>query len=100
LRSRHRGASIGPSFLIEPAIPGRSGLGGVFAPDEVVNDGLLLPIDPPGEEQTEERERRRQRVHRASVPQAERRFNTELKENRSGRLSGGARPRPMASVRQ
>jgi hypothetical protein len=33
--------------------------------EQVVNDGLLLPVDPAGEEQNDERERRRQRVHDA-----------------------------------
>jgi hypothetical protein len=31
--------------------------------EQVVNDSLLLPVDPAGEEQYDESERRRQRVH-------------------------------------
>ena len=38
--------------------------------EQVVNDGLLLSIDPAGEQQVEERERRRQRIHGESVPDA------------------------------
>jgi hypothetical protein len=36
--------------------------------EQVVNDRLLLSIDPTGKQQTEERERRRQRIHGASLP--------------------------------
>ena len=42
---------------------------------QVVNDRLLLPIDPAGEQQDEEGERGRQRVHRGSWPEAQPRFN-------------------------
>ena len=37
--------------------------------EQVVNDGLLLPVDPAGEEKNDEGERRRQRVHGASLPE-------------------------------
>ena len=37
---------------------------------QVVDDRLLLSVDPPGEQQKEEREGRRQRIHRGSVPDA------------------------------
>ena len=37
---------------------------------EVVNDRLLLPVDPAGEEQDEDGERRLQRLHADSVPEA------------------------------
>jgi hypothetical protein len=37
--------------------------------EQVVNDRLLLPVDPAGEEENDEGERRRQRVHGASVPE-------------------------------
>jgi hypothetical protein len=36
---------------------------------QVVNDRLLVPVDPAGEDQEEEGERGRQRVHRRSVPE-------------------------------
>src|SRR6185436_5481039 len=37
--------------------------------EQVVNDRLLLPVDPAGEEENDEGERLRQRVHGASVPE-------------------------------
>jgi len=37
---------------------------------QVLNDGLLLPIDPAGDKKNDEGEWRRQRVHRASVPES------------------------------
>jgi hypothetical protein len=36
---------------------------------QVINDRLLLSIDPTGEQQNEEGERRRQRIHSASLPE-------------------------------
>ena len=36
--------------------------------EQVVNDRLLIPVDPAGEEKQEEGERRRQRAHGRSVP--------------------------------
>ena len=36
---------------------------------QVLDDRLLLSIDPTGKEQTEEGERRRQRIHGESVPE-------------------------------
>ena len=36
--------------------------------EQVVNDRLLVPVDPAGEEKQEEGERRRQRAHGRSVP--------------------------------
>ena len=46
--------------------------------EQVVNDRLLLSIDPPGEEEAKERERRRQPVHGGSVPEALRGFKDDL----------------------
>jgi hypothetical protein len=37
--------------------------------EQVVNDGLLVPVDPAGDEKEEERERGRQLVHGGSVPE-------------------------------
>src|SRR5882762_11306007 len=37
--------------------------------EQVVNDCLLLPVDPAGEEENDEGERRSQRVHGTSVPE-------------------------------
>ena len=37
--------------------------------EQVVNHCLLLPVDPAGDEENNEGERRRQRVHGASVPE-------------------------------
>src|SRR5262245_9266076 len=37
--------------------------------EQVVNDCLLLPVDPAGEKEDKKRERRRQQVHGASVPE-------------------------------
>jgi len=37
--------------------------------EPVVNDHLQLSIDPTRKQQTEERERRRQRIHVVSVPE-------------------------------
>ena len=45
---------------------------------QIVNDRLLLPVDPTGEEQQEKGERRRQRIHRESVPEALPRFKDLL----------------------
>ena len=36
--------------------------------EQIVNDPLLLSVDPPGEQQAEERDRRRQRVQDERVP--------------------------------
>ena len=36
--------------------------------EQVLNDRLLLPVDPAGEDENDEGKRRRQRVHGASVP--------------------------------
>jgi hypothetical protein len=36
--------------------------------EQVVNDRLLLPVDPAGEEEYDEGERRRQRVHAQACP--------------------------------
>jgi hypothetical protein len=41
---------------------------------QVVNDGLLLSIDPAREDQEEERERRRQRIHGWKLDSRARRF--------------------------
>ena len=38
--------------------------------EQVVNDRLLLPIDPAGDQQEQEREWARQRVHGGSLPEA------------------------------
>jgi len=46
--------------------------------EQIVNDRLLLPVDPTGEEQQEKGERRRQRIHRESVPEALPRFKDLL----------------------
>jgi hypothetical protein len=43
--------------------------------EQVVNDGLLLPVDPAGEQKEEESEGRRQRVHGASLLDGPHRFN-------------------------
>src|SRR6516165_11793797 len=45
--------------------------------EQIVNDRLLLSVDPTGEQQEEERERRRQRGHGGSVPEALRRFKND-----------------------
>jgi hypothetical protein len=42
--------------------------------EQVVNDRLLVPVDPAGEEQEEEGERGRQRGHGRSVPEGPPRF--------------------------
>jgi hypothetical protein len=44
--------------------------------EQVVNHLLLLSIDPPGEQQYEEGERRQQRVHGRSVPERLPRFKS------------------------
>ena len=46
--------------------------------EQVVNDRLLLSIDPTGEQQQEEGERRRQRIHRDSVPEGLLRFKDTI----------------------
>ena len=38
--------------------------------EQVVNDRLLLPVDPAGDKKDEERERGRQRVHREACPRS------------------------------
>jgi hypothetical protein len=43
--------------------------------EQVVNDGLLVSIEAAGEQQEEEGERARQRVHRGSLPERGRPFN-------------------------
>jgi hypothetical protein len=42
--------------------------------EQVINDRLLVPVDPAGEERKEEGERRRQWVHGRSVPEGPPRF--------------------------
>jgi hypothetical protein len=42
--------------------------------EQVVNDRLLVPVDPAGKEKEEEGERGRQRVHGRSVPEGPPRF--------------------------
>jgi hypothetical protein len=37
--------------------------------EQVLNDRLLLPVDPAGEEENDKDERMGQRVHRASLPE-------------------------------
>jgi len=46
--------------------------------EQVVDDRLLLSVDPPGEQQAEEREGWRQRIHRGSVPDALPRFKSNV----------------------
>ena len=47
-------------------------------PSQVVNDRRLLSVDPTGEQQAEERERRRQLVHGGSVPETLPRFKGDV----------------------
>src|ERR1700730_6590744 len=51
------------------AVAVRTRRGGLGLLEQVVNNCLLLPVDPAGEEENNERERRRQRVHVVSVPE-------------------------------
>ena len=64
----HRQAS---ALIIGQAEPSRSVRGAEDAVllKQVVKDRLLLPVDPTGDEENDEREGRRQRVHGASVPE-------------------------------
>jgi len=56
--------------------------------EQVVNHRLLLAIDPTGKQQTEEGERRRQRIHRESLPEGLPGFKDSIsRERRSGRVS-------------
>ena len=57
--------------------------------EQVVNDCLLLPVDPAGKEQDDERERRRQRVHDAKrAPTGCRRARRETERCKVGRPPG------------
>ena len=51
--------------------------------EQVVNNCLLLSVDPAGEEENNEHERRRQRVHGASVPER----RAQCKARRDSRLA-------------
>ena len=62
--------------------------------EQVVDDRLLLSVDPPGEQQAEEREGWRQRIHRGSVPDALPRF----KSNVDWAEFPEERPPPAASI--
>jgi hypothetical protein len=46
--------------------------------EQIINDGLLLSVDPTGEQQQEEGKRRRQRIHRDSVPETLRLFKDDI----------------------
>jgi hypothetical protein len=61
--------------------------------EQVVNDRLLVSIDPAREQQDEEGERRRQQVHGGSLPQCRAPFNRcQIGEDSRGRLPPTARP--------
>jgi hypothetical protein len=62
--------------------------------EQIIND--RLSVDPPGEQQAEERERRRQRIHSGSVPEALRRFKDDVD---SAGFPGAHRPCLAASSR-
>jgi ribosomal protein S6E (S10) len=68
--------------------------------EQIVDHRLLLAIDPPGEQQDEEGERRRQRVDGKSVPKPLPRFKDDLERVNWAEFPGGTRPPPMASTRQ
>jgi hypothetical protein len=60
--------------------------------EQVVDDRLLLPVDPAGEEENDEGKRRRQRVHGVSVPERLARRKTRQNRERAplglGRVLG------------
>jgi hypothetical protein len=70
---------------VEPSRSVRGAEGSVLL-EQVVNNGLLLPVDPAREEENNERERRRQRVHGASVPER----LVQCKARQIRRYQGGA----------
>ncbi len=64
--------------------------------EQIVNDRLLLPVDPAGEEENDEGKRRRERVHAASVPERLARCKTRQIRDRAplgwGRVPGHKPP--------
>ena len=59
--------------------------------EQVINDRLLVPVDPAGEEKEEEGKRGRQRVHGRSVPEGPVRFKGAIVGNRRLRSRRGSR---------
>ena len=64
--------------------------------EQVVNDRLLPPVDPAGEDENDEGKRRRQRVHGASVPR-EAGSRQDSRDSRSCVIAWGRIPKPCAS---
>ena len=70
--------------------------------EQVVNDRLLLPVDPAGEQQEKEGEWARQRVHGGSVPEGRSQFkgyaSGDTMRRQIGSRCPGRQPPPIAST--
>ena len=63
--------------------------------EQVINDRLLLPVDPPGDKKDEERERGRQRVHREACPSSRPGARSAMRLSWAVSLGRGSRDTPF-----